>query len=437
MLKHITLVVLSLTVLLAAQNMDDLQKQVNEAEKMLEQNNVMGSEMLLQSVIAQDSTFAPAYYLYSDLALHKGDLNDSQAKLVKAIKNKTDDETYRKRLESLTTLVNSLKDAKRALDADELANCKKIYGDIISKFPEFAEAYYLLGIVNSRENDYKSSAANFNKASELAPDEEKYASATNNLVGKYFMEGMESYKYGDYKTAEEKFRVSIEVDPSFVNAYMQIGIIKRKSGDLDGAITCLEKGVAAAPTDVKAIYNLGLFYEAANRDKDAEAQFQKVIDTDSGFAKAYSAIAGIYVKEKKLTEAEKLYKKSLEIDETSAVAWDGYGALLLQVQKLTEARDALVHATRLAPRNYRSFYRLAECYNRLGSFSDALAAANSAVKLNRRFAAAYIEQGFAFYGLKKNTESINAFNAARNDPGWRKYAEHQIELLRENKPIER
>ncbi|MCK5519819.1 MAG: tetratricopeptide repeat protein [Candidatus Marinimicrobia bacterium] len=437
MLKQMILIILSLSVILTANDNAELQSQVDEASVLLKESKIMESEILLQTVLMEDSTFATALFTYHSLELQRGNLTESQLKLKKAIANKPDDEDYRKRFENLTALVNQLKDAKRELDGGANENSKKIYGEIITNFPDFAEAYYLLGIVNLREDDYKASSKNFKKASSLAPDEAKYTNAIRNLLGKYFKEGMDAYKFGDYMTAEEKFRITIEIDPSFVNAYMQIGIIKRKAGDLDGAITCLEKGVKASPTDVKALYNLGLFYKSSNRMSESKKMFQKAIDVNPNFSKAYTGLAGILASEKNTAKAEAMFKKSLDLNDKSAAAWDGYGALLLSIGKYTAAEKALKEATRLSPRNYRSFFRLAECSNNLKKYNEAIAAAKAATKLNKRFAAAYIEMGFAYYGLGKIDDAINAFNRARNDPQWRKYAEHQIAALRDGKEIQR
>lgn len=427
----------SLSVILAAQSVEELQSQIDEAEKLLKNSNIMGAEMLIQGILMQDSTFAPAHYTLHELELQRGNLNEAQQSLRQAITNKPDDEDYRTRFESLSSLVNQLKDAKRELDGGAVENSKKLYNEIIKKFPRFAEAYYLLGIVNLREDDYKASSENFRKASELAPDEMKYSGAMMNLIGKYFKEGMDAYKFGDYATAEEKFRITIEIDPSFVNAYMQIGVIKRRSGDLDGAITCLEKGVEAAPDDVKALYNLGLFYRSANRNADAKEMFRRAIEVRPDFAKAYSGIAGIYVQEENIAQAKANYEKALELNKGSAAAWDGYGALMLSLGNYAKAKEALEQATKLSPRNYRSFYRLAEAYNSLNEYAAAIEAAESATKLNRRFAAAFIEMGFAYYGMGNTDDAINSFNRARTDPSWRAYAEHQIELLRDGKEIQR
>ena len=228
MLKRILLTFLSLSVMLSAQNMEELQSQTNEAETLLKDNKIMEAEMLLQSILAQDSTFAPGQYTFHLLELQRGNLNEAQLRLKKAITNEPENEDYRKNFEDITSLVNQLKDAKREMDAGANDNSKRIYGEIISTFPNFSEAYYLLGIVNLREDDYKASSNNFSKAAALSPDESKYSSAKRNLIGKYFKEGMDAYKFGDYVTAEKKFRITVEIDPGFVNAYMQMGVMKKK-----------------------------------------------------------------------------------------------------------------------------------------------------------------------------------------------------------------
>ncbi|HDR04395.1 MAG TPA: tetratricopeptide repeat protein [Candidatus Marinimicrobia bacterium] len=419
-----------------SQDMNALQAQVDEAAKLLSASDILSASMLLESVLMSDSTFAPAHALYSELELQRGNLNEAQSRLIKAIKNNPNQETYRARSEKFRELVNKMRDANRERESGNSDASKKIYNEILSEFPNFAEVYYLLAIMYLQDDDYKAAKMNFTKAAELAPTEDKYSKGLDAMLAKYFQRGQESFKLGDYTTAEKYYRISLEIDSKYVNSYLQLGVLKQKQGDLDGAITCLQKGIEAKPEDVRIHYTLGLYYLQTKKNNEALNQFLQAIKLNPNYSRAWSSAGKIYLAQNNLSKAAEYYKKSIDLDQSSAAAYDGYGDVLIQQNRYKEAIDALSMAVALAPRSYTTFYRLAQAYNHEKMYSEAIDAAQSATKINPRFAAAFIEMGFAYAYQGKDVEAINTFGRARSDPRWRQYAEHQIELLRSGKPVE-
>ncbi len=419
-----------------AQDMEALQAQVDEAQKLLEANDISSAEMLLQSIFMSDSTYSPAHALYSELELQRGNLNEAQARLIKAINNDPNEESYRTRSEKFRELVNKMRDANRERESGNTDAAKKIYNEITEAFPSFAEVYYLLAIIYLQEDDYKAAKEAFTNAGTLAPTIEKYSKGMDAMLAKYFQQGQQSFKLGDYTTAEKYYRITLDIDPKYVNSYLQLGVLKQKQGDLDGAITCLQKGIEAEPGDYRIRYTLGLYYLQSKKNNESLEQFLQTIKLNPNYSRGWSMVGKIYLAQNNLSKAADYYKKAIEIDQSSAAAYDGYGDVLIQQNKYKDAIEALNMAVALAPRSYTTFYRLAQAYNHEKMYTEAIDAAQSATKINPRFAAAFIEMGFAYAYQGKEMEAINTFGRARSDPRWRQYAEHQIELLRSGKPVE-
>jgi tetratricopeptide (TPR) repeat protein len=419
-----------------AQDMEALKAQVDEAKNLLVANDIVSAEMLLESVLMSDSTFAPAHALYSELELQRGNLNEAQARLIKAINNNPNETSYRERSEKYRELVNKMRDANRERESGNNEAAKKQYSEIIEAFPSFAEAYYLLAILYLQDDDHKDAKKFFSKAGELAPTIDKYSKGMDAMLAKYFQKGQEAFKLGDYSTADKFYRITLDIDPKYVNSYLQLGVLKQKQGDLDGAITCLQKGIEAEPNDYRIRYTLGLYYLQSKKDKAALDQFLQTIKLSPNYSRAWSMAGKIYLAQNNLPKASEYYKRSIDLDQSSAAAYDGYGDVLIRQNKYKEAIEALNMAVALAPRSYTTFYRLAQAYNHEKMYAEAIDAAQSATKVNPRFAAAFIEMGFAYAYQGKDVEAINTFGRARSDPRWRQYAEHQIELLRSGKPVE-
>ncbi|CAN0573733.1 unnamed protein product [Laminaria digitata] len=85
----------------------------------------------------------------------------------------------------------------------------------------------------------------------------------------------DAYRAGDFAAAEAAYRRLLEQNPADVDARMTLGVVLRRLGRLDEAITMLEGAVAAAPDDFKVFANLGLALQTAKRLDEAIAAYRR------------------------------------------------------------------------------------------------------------------------------------------------------------------
>lgn len=430
----VSVLFLIFTLPLYSQDLGMLQSQIDQAAEQLENNEVMVAQMLLQQVLAQDSTFAPAHMLAYEVEIRRGDLTAAQQAISKAIQYNED---YRPRFDEVRDLVNMIRDGQREFDGGSVSNAKRVYNQIAEKYPNFSEVYYRLGVIALLEDDHMQANDYYNKAIKLSGGEEKYTRAKLVMVQKYYQDGLNAYKINDFNTAEAKLNVAISVDPEFSRAYQLLGAIKRRAGDIDNAIKYLEKGLIFNPEDESLLYNLGLYYLSAGNRSKALEHLKKTIEINPNYDKAHTNLGKIYLDQKNLTLAETHYAKAVSLDNTSAAAWEGYGSVLMELKKYNEAVEALKSAVQYSPRNHQAYYRMAESYNELGNYELAIEAAKNSTRINSNFGAAWYEMGMAYALMGDNDEAINAFNRARTDARWRKIAEYEIDLIRKGKPVSR
>lgn len=419
------------------QDVSALQSQIDNAANMLKNNDILTAEMLVQQILIQDSTFAPAYFLLHEVELRRGDLTKAQEAVRKAIDFDPTNEEYRKRFDEIRDLVNMIRDGQREYDSGNPENAKRVYLQVVEKFPTFSDTYYRLGTIALLEDDHENASKYYDKAIELSGGDEKYIHTKRVMVQKYYQDGLNAYKINDLATAEKKLNIAVSIDPTFSSAFQLLGAVKRKSGDLDAAIQYLEQGIEANPNDEILRYNLALYLQSrSNKDKAIE-QLNKCIEINPKYDKAYTMRGKIHLDNKNLKEAEEDYVKAIALDKTSAAAWEGYGAVMMELNRYEEAIEAFENAAKYSPQNAQIYYRLAEAYNNIEKYDLAIEAARNATRLNANFGAAWYEMGMA-YALSGNEEAaINAFNRARADQRWRKIAEYEIEQIRKGKPVSR
>ncbi len=410
--------------------------QIKVAKLHLEKEQATEAQSILNEIIKSDPANAEAVYLLHNVELMLGNINEAQKVLNKAIDIDKKNMDYRERNDKIRDLVNLLKDGQREFDGSSFDDAKRIYNQALTEFPNISEVNYRLGIIALYQDDYKSSADYFDKATALAPNVEKYSKAKNNLVGKYYKNGVDALKLGDSQNAKKNFTICTSIDAKFVPAYLQLGILQVKSGDLDGAINYLKIGVKEAPDNELAQYNLGNFYKKARQYDNAKVHLEKAVKLNPNYDKAYSTLGSVYLGLKNYDKAISSFEKALKLNDKSAATWDGYGALLMQQKKYTKAIDALTKAVELSPKNYNAFYRIASCNNKLAKYNEAIVAAKQSTRYQPRFGAAWYEMGIAYGMLNKKTDAISAFNRARGDRRWKKSADYQIGLLRDGKPVQ-
>lgn len=407
--------------ILMAQDNESYQLKVDQATQLISEFDAASAQALLDEVLAQDSTFAPALYVYHNIELMYGNLTEAQSLVREAIKHNPSEQSYRDKFDELRDLINQVKDAQREVDARNYDTAKRIYNELIVVNPTIAEIYYRLGFIAIQEDDYDVARDNFDKASILAPTVEKYTKAKNILAGKILQEAQNAMRMNDMLTAERKTQTALRINPDFGSAYGLLGYIKLKQGDITNALENMEKAAQYDPDSRSAWYNLGSTYRRTKQYEKAENALLKAIEIEPTYAKSFTTLGQVYLALNKIDKAEKYLKQSIVLEPDSAPARENYGELLSNQERYTEAIDHLSEAAKLISNPYDKYltnYRLAYAYNRSGEYRKALDIAREVTTVKSTFGGGWFELGVAYAKLGDTQNAINAFNKGRNDKKW-------------------
>ena len=414
------------------------QAKVDAATQLISDFDAASAQALLDEVLAQDSTFAPALYAYHEIELMFGNLTEAQTKVREAIEYSPSEQSYRDRFDELRDLINQVKDAQREVDSQNYEAAKRIYNELIQANPTIAETYYRLGFVAIQENDYDEARDNFDKASILAPTVEKYTKAKNILAGKILQEATASLRMNDIITAERKAKTALRINSEFGSAYGLLGYIKLKQGDIGSALENYEKAVEYNPSSRSAWYNLGSTYRRTKQYEKAEKALLKAIEIEPSYAKSYTTLGQVYLALNEPKKAEENLKTSIALSPNSAAARESYGELLNNQERYTEAIVHLSEATKLITnpvKKYQTNYRLAFAYNRSNEHRKALDTAREVTMAKASFGGGWFELGIAYAKLGDKQNAINAFNKGRLDAKWRGMIDPERERLIQGKEL--
>lgn len=96
----------------------------------------------------------------------------------------------------------------------------------------------------------------------------------------------------DAAAAEDAYRKAIDADPSFADAYVNLGRLRHEAGDAMDAEALYRRALDVRPDDSTAAFDLGVALEDLGRDVEAIDAYEKAVELDPGHADAFFNLAG-------------------------------------------------------------------------------------------------------------------------------------------------
>jgi len=423
LLKTILSFSLILTTLIFAQDPEEV---LQTAETQRASGDFEGAEASLKQLLSVDPSFAPAHIGLSKLALHKGDLKKANEHSNTAVQMDEDFRDWSKQLDGIRIgIQNGTQAVKRGQFPEAVTEFEKI----LQNFPYFSEAYFYIGLTKFREKNLDGAATNWGKALELYPKHRKARKGLNNITKQYLNNGNKAYKTGNLDKALTYYQQALKYDDSFYLAYFQIGVIEKKQGNSNRAIENFLKVLELKPEYDKAWFTLGVAYEVDDKLTEAEEAYLKAIEINTGYTKAYGNLGKIYTDDGKYDEALSLLNTAIQIDPEYADGYMRIGFVHVAQNNPEEAIANLEIAASINERNYNLWFSLAEQYNVVGKWDDAINAALKCKDLKKSFGGSWYEMGIGEMGKKNKTRARKYFEEARKDRSWRKLAERKIDEI--------
>lgn len=115
----------------------------------------------------------------------------------------------------------------------------------------------------------------------------------------------------------------LQMDPEYAPAWINLGVLLRRTGKWDSAVTCLKRGIALKPDDGPAWSNLGNALRAVNRLDEAVAAQSRALDLSPDVARVHYNY-GLSVRDKgDLEEASHAIRRAGLLGyDSPELAWD-------------------------------------------------------------------------------------------------------------------
>jgi Flp pilus assembly protein TadD len=130
----------------------------------------------------------------------------------------------------------------------------------------------------------------------------------------HFNSGVTFYYQKNFSKAIQAYEKVIELDPTYVEAYNNLGIIYQTTGDTKSAFRAYQKSTEINPRYEKGYNNLGLLFLLEGRYEEALEVFQKALAINSNNIESHINLGILFKKKGQGEKAIESYQKALAID---------------------------------------------------------------------------------------------------------------------------
>jgi len=222
-----------------------------------------------------------------------------------------------------------------------LDHAAESFQQVIVDRPDDPEAYYNLGTLNLRRNDFQQARRYLDQTLKLRPN---YPEAWNNL-------GMMSAQEGHPEQAIENFQQALTFRPDYEIALLNLGNVYRRQQSFGKAEECLSHALRLQPDDPEVNYSLGMLNAQQNQLQPAADYLQKAIELRPGYAEALNNLGIIFVRLQDYEKAEEQFKTGIRLAPSNDQSYLNLARLYAMRSDGEKAREVLQELLRVQPQN--------------------------------------------------------------------------------------
>ncbi|CQR74807.1 photosystem I assembly protein Ycf3 [Sporomusa ovata DSM 2662] len=186
---------------------------------------------------------------------------------------------------------------------------------------------------------------------------------------------------------QQQLPVQAVLDPADALTYYKLGCTLQEQGRLTDALGSFCRALTLNPNYIQALCNLGVVLHKLGRSGEAIQCFQKALALESDSANSAKAIlwynlGSILLEVPRLSEAVAALRQAIALQPDLAEAYTHLGNGLLMLQRPSEAVAAQQQAIALQPDLSGAYSNLGNALQAQGKVADAIAAYNRAITLN-------------------------------------------------------
>jgi len=222
-----------------------------------------------------------------------------------------------------------------------LEQAAESFKQVIAAKPDDPEAYYNLGTLSLRRNDFVAARTYLEQTLKLRPN---YPEAWNNL-------GMMAAQEGRADEAIQNFQKSLLLRPKYAIALLNLGNVYRRQGSFAKAQDSLSHALELQPDDPEINYSLGMLYAQQGQLQPASDYLQKAVALRPDYPEALNNLGVLYVRAQDYGKAEDQFKAGIRLVPSYDQSYINLARLYAMQNDKEKAREILQELLRLQPQN--------------------------------------------------------------------------------------
>lgn len=319
---------------------------------------------------------------------------------------------------------------------NDLAGAQEAYIEILSSFPEDAEALHHIGILNLQLGDPQLALAFLDQAHLRAPaspqilihrglawnalgrPEQAFesfdlaASAAPADADVLYIRADSLLDLGRLQEAIEAFTSVLSLEPSHLAALQNRGVAAQHLGQFDAALADYDSLLLLTPDNLEARVNRGALLRQMGRLDEALSALTSALTISDQHAGAYSNLGNVLQNLRRYDEAIGAFEKAIALDPQNADALSNCGVALAELGRFEEAIASYDRAIALAPGAADAYSNRGLAYKALRRPSEALTDFEMAIALNPGFAEAHSNKGNTLQDLKHFELAVESYDQA-------------------------
>jgi tetratricopeptide (TPR) repeat protein len=215
------------------------------------------------------------------------------------------------------------------------------FQQVIAAKPENADAYYNLGTLKLRANNFDEARKYLEQTLKLQPN---YPEAWNNL-------GMMAAQQGRADEAVQDFRQSLVLRPRYATAHLNLGNVYRRQKLYDKAEESLKRALELQPDDPETNYSLGMLYAQQNQMGLASDYLRRAIELRPTYAEALNNLGIVFIRQQDFSRAEEQFKSGIRVAPNFDQSYLNLARLYAMRSDKEKAREVLQDLLRVQPDN--------------------------------------------------------------------------------------
>jgi tetratricopeptide (TPR) repeat protein len=306
------------------------------------------------------------------------------------------------------------------------------FASVIKLQPEFAEAYFNLGLARQEQGNYDQAAASFQKALALKP----------HLHGANLFLGISEFRLNHLESAHNALAKEAVSYPKDASAWMWLGVVCLAQNRPEDAAEALDKAAKLKPDDQDILYHRGRAHllvsknsyaemfkvdsqswlvhrvlaqadSEAERHTDAIAEYEVAIKLAPTQPGLHEELGSEYRAVNKIAEAESAFQDELKIDPHNVLARYKLGAIEVEKGDGAKGKELIEAAQSESPNLVHIDYNLGRAEMLVGNYDAAAGHFERAVKIDKDpeiIQQAWYQLGTTYRRLRRMDDARNAMN---------------------------